>query len=95
MDRNQATSISVSTTTADLVREKVASGDFASIDEAIQAALGALDRIEKDREDDLAWVKAKIRASVEDTRPGYTIEEMSEHLHDLFERAQKRHDSAA
>ncbi|MEQ1954465.1 hypothetical protein ABMA59_23930 [Mesorhizobium sp. CN2-181] len=88
-------SISVSTGVADRVRELISQGAFGSENEVLDAALNALDRIEKDRADDLAWVKAKIRASIEDRRPGYTTEEVSEHLRDLFERAQKRHDSAA
>jgi antitoxin ParD1/3/4 len=88
-------SIPVSTDVADRIRDLIASGAFSSEGDVVDAALNALDREEANREDDLAWVKAKIRASVEDTRPGYTIEEVSEHLRDLFERAQKRHDSAA
>jgi antitoxin ParD1/3/4 len=89
------TSISVSTGVADRIRKLIAKGAFGSENEVVDAALNALDRVEKDRADDLAWVKAKIRASVEDTRQGHTTEEVSEHLRDLFERAQKRHDSAA
>ena len=96
MNKNKTQSIPVSATTADLIREQIAATGLSSEDEVILAALEALARQTKDRGDDLAWLKARIKASVEDTRAGYSSEEMSQHLRQLFERAeQQRHDSAA
>jgi len=96
MNKDKAQSITVSSSTVDLIREQIAANGFASEDEAVRAALEALDRQTRDRADDLAWLKARIKASIEDTRPGYSSEEISQHLRQLFERAeQQRHDSAA
>jgi antitoxin ParD1/3/4 len=96
MNKDNSRSIPVSAATAERIRGQIAATDFASEDEVIQAALEALERQTRDRADDLAWIKARIKASVEDTRPGYSSEEMSQHLRQLFERAeQQRHDSAA
>lgn len=96
MDKNRPQPISVSAATADRIREQIAANGFASEDDVIHAALEALERQTKERADDLAWVKAQIKASIEDTRPGYSSEEISQHLRQLFERAeQQRHDSAA
>jgi antitoxin ParD1/3/4 len=95
MDRERSGMVPVTATTADLVRQKVETGAFASENDVILAALNALDRQDRDRAEDLAWVKARIRASVEDSRPGHSSDEVSKHMRELFERASRHHDSAA
>lgn len=96
MNKDETRSVPLSAATVVLVREQMATSGFSSEDEVVRAALEALDRQTGDRPDDLGWIKARIKASVEDTRPGYSSEEISQHLRQLFERAeQQRHDSAA
>lgn len=88
--------IEVSDETARLIREKVEDGSFASPAEVIEAAMAAMAHQEEDRAERLLEMKARIRASAEDTRPGYSSEEMRKHFRELYEKAAgKRHDSAA
>jgi antitoxin ParD1/3/4 len=88
--------ITLSADTAVRIRDSIETGEYASADEVIRAALDALAGDAANRADDLAWVKARIRASVEDKRPGHSSEEIRRHLDDLLARAEgRRHDSAA
>ena len=88
--------IAVSVETARLIRQKIEAGSHASADELVRAALDALAREAADEDDRLAWIKARIRASFEDRRPGYSSEEVRQHLDELLARAEGRHrDSAA
>lgn len=88
--------IAVSDETASRIREKVEDGSFASAAEVVAAAMDAMAREEKDRVEGVAMIRARIKASMEDTRPGYTSEEMRQHFLELYEKAAgKRHDSAA
>lgn len=78
------------------IRDGIKAGNYDSADDLIRAALDMLEEETKNRADDLAWVKASIRASVEDKRPGHSSEEVRKHLDDLLARAERRrHDSAA
>ncbi len=96
MDAIEDRKIAVSEEAARLIREKIEDGSFASPAEVVDAALQALAREAEEDAERLAWVKARIKASAEDTRPGYTSEEMRKHFLDLYEKASgRRHDSAA
>ena len=96
MESAEDRQITVSDETARLIQEKVEDGSFASPAEVVDVAMQAMEREERNRAEDVAWVKAQIRASIEDTRPGYSTEEMREHFRQLYEKASsKRHDSAA
>lgn len=68
--------ITVSEEAARLIREKVEDGRFSSPADVVDAAMHALEQEERDRAEDLAWVKARIRASIEDLGPGYSSEEV-------------------
>jgi antitoxin ParD1/3/4 len=88
--------ITLSADTAQRIRTSIDAGDYASVDDLIRAALDALAGEAAGRADDLAWVKARIRGSVEDKRPGHSSEEVRRHLDDLLAQAEgRRHDSAA
>ena len=92
----KAETIVVSAETARDIRRMIEAGDFASTDDVVQAALAALVADTEDKADRLAWIKAQIRASVEDTRPGYSSEEVRQHLDQMLARAERRlRDSAA
>lgn len=88
--------IAVSAETARDIREMVEAGDYASADDVVRAALGALAAEAADEADRLAWIKAQIRASIEDPGPGYSSEEVRQHLDEMLARAEsRRRDSAA
>lgn len=96
MEPAEKLSVTVTPAMATMIREKVERGEYGSASEVIRAALRALQRDDEGHTERLAGIKARIRASVEDTRPGYSSEEMQEHLRDLYDKASgKRHDSAA
>ena len=68
--------IAVSADLARLIHDKVAEGSYGSPAEVVEAAMQALEREARDRAEDLAWVKAQIRASIEDPGPDYSSEEV-------------------
>lgn len=87
--------ITVSQDAVRRIGQKLAEGSFATAADVIDAGLQALEREAGQRGEDLAWVQASIRASLEDTRRGYSSEEMREHLQELFGKASgKQRDSA-
>jgi antitoxin ParD1/3/4 len=96
MDQAEKLSVTVTPQMAQMIRDKVESGEYASASDVISAGLQALQAEEEEQAERLAWVKAQIRASVEDPRPGHTSEEMRQHFQDLYARALRNpHDSAA
>lgn len=96
MEQVEKISVTVTAAMARDIREKVSSGAYASANEVVQAGLEALNRQEAEDADRLASIKARIRASAEDTRPGHTSEEMRQHIREMAERAERRRrDSAA
>jgi antitoxin ParD1/3/4 len=81
-------SITVERTVARMIRERVDSGSFASESEVVDAAMQALLREEDRRNERLAEIRARIKASMEDTRPGTPLEE-------AFARVQQHIDGLA
>lgn len=80
------------------LREAVAKGEYPSVDDAAADALTTWARRHQDREEDLAWVKARIKASIIDPRPSLSGEEVDAYLEELFkadEAAERRSDEAA
>lgn len=76
MDQAEKLSVTVTPQMAQMIRDKVESGEYASASEVIRAGLQALQAEEEERAERLAWLKARIRASVENPGPGYTSEEV-------------------
>jgi antitoxin ParD1/3/4 len=74
MDSIEELKVTVSSETARTIREKVEDGSYASPGEVMTAALEALKR--EDHAARLASIKARIKASIEDKRPGYPAEEV-------------------
>lgn len=76
MDQAEKLSVTVTPQMAQMIREKVESGQYASASEVIRAGLRALQTEEEEHAERLAWVKARIRASVENPGPGHSSEEV-------------------
>ena len=77
------------------LRDAVAAGEYASLDEALADALSAWSRREDEHEEELAWIKAKVRASIADPRPSLSLAEVRAHMDAVFARARSDGDEAA
>lgn len=75
MEQVEKISVTVTAAMARDIREKVASGSYASASEVIRAALRALQKDDQEHAERIASIKARIEASVEDTRPPVRLEE--------------------
>lgn len=67
------------TLTAEMVRDleaSVAAGEFASTSEALRDAVRLWRDRREERAERLAAIKARLKASAEDTRPRLTLEEV-------------------
>lgn len=76
MDQAEKLSVTVTAQMAQMIREKVDSGQYATASEVIRAGLRALQAEEEERADRLEAIKARIRASIEDPGPGHSNEEV-------------------
>jgi antitoxin ParD1/3/4 len=76
MDQAEKLSVTVTPQMAQMIREKVESGQYASASEVIRASLRALLTEDEERAERLAWVKARIRASFENPGRGHSNEEV-------------------
>lgn len=87
MDSAEKLSVTVTPAMARLIREKVEDGSYGSASEVIRAALRAFQREEKEHEERMAAIKARVKASVEDTRPPIPMEDafrqVREHIENL------------
>lgn len=98
MASRETVSIQIPAHLAAALREAVAVGEYASVDEAAADALTTWARRHADREEELAWVKARIKASIIDPRPSLSGAEVDAYLDALFEAdeaAERRSDEAA
>lgn len=75
MESGEKLTVRVSSETAKMIREKVEDGSYASSEEVMSAALEALKREEEDHAARLASIKARIKASIQDTRPPIPLDE--------------------
>lgn len=73
----------------------VEAGEYASPEDAVGDALRVWQRRHKDRAEELAWVKARIKASLADPRPSLSGEEVDAHLEAFFANAERQADEAA
>jgi antitoxin ParD1/3/4 len=80
MEAAEKLSITVTAAQARLIREKVEDGSFGSASEVIRAALRSFQRDEEEHAERIAAIKAKIKASVEDTRPNLSGKQVRAHL---------------
>lgn len=87
MDTVEKLSVTVPSDMAQLIRDKVEDGSYKSADDVVRAALRAFSREEDDHAERIASIKARIKASVEDTRPAVSLDEafrrVNRHISDL------------
>ncbi len=96
MEHAEKLSITLTPQMAKLVRDNVASGRFASASEVIRDAMRAWQRIEKEHEEAIASIRAKVQASLDDPRPPMPMKEAFEQLYKHIERQKaSRRDTAA
>ncbi len=76
MDQAEKLSVTVTPQMAQMIRDKVESGEYASASDVISAGLQALQAEEEEQAERLAWVKARIRASLDNPGPGHSNEEV-------------------
>ncbi len=62
--------------TLQAVRERVAAGEYASLDAALDDAVRALQRQRREQAEHLDSIRARIRRSLDDPRPDLTSEEV-------------------
>jgi antitoxin ParD1/3/4 len=96
MEHAEKLSITLTPQMAKLVRDSVASGRFASASEVIRDAMRAWQQKEKEHEEAIASIRARVQASLDDPRPPMPMKEAFEQLHKRIEHQKaSRRDSAA
>ena len=70
------------------LREAAAAGECGSADDALADALATWARRHEDREEELACVKASVRAAIHDPRPSSSLEEVDAHLDAFFKNVE-------
>jgi antitoxin ParD1/3/4 len=71
------------------VRESVESGEFSSTSEAMRDAIRIWKRTREEDAERLSVIRARIRRSLDDSRPNLTSEDVAKHLAELFAKAQQ------
>ncbi|BCH09569.1 addiction module antidote protein [Mesorhizobium sp. 131-3-5] len=95
MESAEKLSITVTPAMARMIREKVEDGSFGSASEVIRAALRAFQREEDEHAERIASIRARVKASIEDTRPNLSGEEVRDRLKKFAEQYSSRVDDSA
>lgn len=77
------------------LRQAVADGEYGSVDDALADALARWGRRHEEREEELAWIRAKVHASLLDPRPRLSMDEVRAHMDEVFKNARQQDDAAA
>jgi antitoxin ParD1/3/4 len=88
MEHAEKLSITLTPQMAKLVRDSVASGRFASASEVIRDAMRAWQQKEKEHEETIASIRARVRASLDDPRPLLSGDEVDAYLDHLEAEAE-------
>lgn len=96
MEHAEKLSITLTPQMAKLVRDSVASGRFASASEVIRDAMRAWQQKEKEHEETIASIRARVQASLDDPRPPLPLDEAFDEVLDRISRikAQRQADAA-
>lgn len=73
-------SITVTDEHARMLREQVAKGRFASVSELVREALRSLEREEREFEEGLEEIRARVHRSLDDPRPSISSEQVRSRL---------------
>ena len=95
MEQVEKISVTVTAAMARDIREKVASGSYASASEVIRAALRALQKDDQEHAERIASIKARIKASVEDPRPPVPLEEAFARIEERLSKLAETDDDRA
>ncbi|TJV39203.1 MAG: type II toxin-antitoxin system ParD family antitoxin [Mesorhizobium sp.] len=95
MESAEKLSVTVTPAMARMIREKVEDGSFGSASEVIRAALRAFQREEEEHAERMASIRARVKASIEDTRPNLSAEEVRERLRKFADQHSSRADDSA
>ncbi|MBZ9941725.1 type II toxin-antitoxin system ParD family antitoxin [Mesorhizobium sp. BR1-1-13] len=95
MEAAEKLSITVTPAMARMIRERVDDGSFGSASEVIRAALRAFQREEEEHAERMASIRARVKASIEDTRPNLSGEQIRDRLKKLAEQYSSRADDSA
>jgi antitoxin ParD1/3/4 len=96
MQHAEKLSITLTPQLAKLVRDSVASGRFASASEVIRDAMRAWQQKEKEHEEAIASIRARVQASIHDPRPSLPLDAAFEEVMDRISqiKAQRQADAA-
>ncbi|WP_189501859.1 MULTISPECIES: type II toxin-antitoxin system ParD family antitoxin [unclassified Mesorhizobium] len=75
MEPAEKLSVTVTPAMARMIREKVEDGSFGSASEVIRAALRAFQREVEEHAERMASIRARVKASIEDTRPDVPLDQ--------------------
>ncbi|MBZ9910392.1 type II toxin-antitoxin system ParD family antitoxin [Mesorhizobium sp. BR115XR7A] len=95
MEAAEKLSVTVTPAMARMIRERVEDGSFGSASEVIRAALRAFQREEEEHAERMASIRARVKASIEDTRPNLTAAELRGRLKKFVEQYPSRVDDSA
>jgi antitoxin ParD1/3/4 len=95
MESAEKLSITVTPAMARMIRERVEDGSFGSASEVIRAALRAFQREEEEHAERMASIRARVKASIDDTRPAVPLDEAIDRVKKRISRLAQDHDDPA
>ncbi|MER8597162.1 type II toxin-antitoxin system ParD family antitoxin [Mesorhizobium sp. M0904] len=95
MESAEKLSVTVTPAMARMIREKVEDGSYGSASEVVRAALRAFQREEEEHAERMASIRARVKASIEDTRPNLSGEEVRARLREFVAQYSSRADDSA
>lgn len=95
MEAAEKLSVTVTPAMARMIRERVEDGSFGSASEVIRAALHAFQREEEEHAERMASIRARVKASIEDTRPAIPLNEAIDRPKDRVSQLARDNDKSA
>jgi antitoxin ParD1/3/4 len=95
MEAAEKLSVTVTPAMARMIREKVEDGSFGSASEVVRAALRAFQREEEEHAERRASIRARIQASLEDTRPAVPLGKAINRVKKRISQLAQDHDPAS
>ena len=80
MEQVEKISVTITSTMAKDIRDKVESGAYASASEVVRAAIRALQRDDEEHAERIEAIKARLRASLDDRSVTYSNEEVFDEI---------------